>query len=65
MVSSSSINVGIAGLGWPGERHAEAINASSLGTVCSACDLNAERLNAFRSQAEQTVPSEEALIASA
>ena len=47
MVSSSSINVGIAGLGWPGERHAEAINASSLGTVCSACDLNAERLNAF------------------
>jgi predicted dehydrogenase len=47
MVSSSSINVGLIGLGWPGERHAEAISVSSLGTVHSACDLNAERLNAF------------------
>jgi UDP-N-acetylglucosamine 3-dehydrogenase len=47
MVSSSSINVGLVGLGWPGERHAEAISVSSLGTVHSACDLNAERLTAF------------------
>ena len=47
MTSSSSIRVGIAGLGWPGERHAEAINGSSLGIVYSACDLNAERLQAF------------------
>jgi predicted dehydrogenase len=47
MVLSSSINVGIVGLGWPGERHAEAVNASSLGTVHSACDLNEERLNTF------------------
>jgi predicted dehydrogenase len=47
MASSSSIRVGIAGLGWPGERHAEAINGSSLGIVFAACDLNAERLTAF------------------
>jgi predicted dehydrogenase len=47
MSLSKSINVGIAGLGWPGERHAEAIIASSLGIVYAACDLNAERLKAF------------------
>src|SRR5260221_1607655 len=47
MASLSSIRVGIAGLGWPGERHAEAINGSSLGIVFAACDLNAERLKAF------------------
>src|ERR1700724_400949 len=47
MASASSIRVGIAGLGWPGERHAEAINGSSLGIVFAACDLNPERLKAF------------------
>ena len=47
MSLSQSINVGIAGLGWPGERHAEAVIASSLGIVYAACDLNAERLKAF------------------
>jgi predicted dehydrogenase len=47
MVSSLITNVGIVGLGWPGERHAEAINASSLGTVYAACDLNPERLATF------------------
>src|ERR1700736_4158350 len=47
MASSSSIRVGIAGLGWPGERHAEAVNGSTLGTVYSVCDLNAERPKAF------------------
>jgi predicted dehydrogenase len=47
MSLSQSINVGIAGLGWPGERHAEALNASSLGNLYAACDLNAERLKAF------------------
>jgi predicted dehydrogenase len=47
MASSSLIRVGIAGLGWPGERHAEAINGSSCGIVSSACDLNPERLKAF------------------
>jgi predicted dehydrogenase len=47
MSVSNSINVGIVGLGWPGERHAEALNASPLGVVYAACDLNAERLKAF------------------
>jgi predicted dehydrogenase len=48
MSLSRSINVGIAGLGWPGERHAEALIASSsLGIVYAACDLNAERLRTF------------------
>src|SRR5260221_4019951 len=47
MTSSSSIRLGVAGLGWPGERHAEAINGSTLGFVYSACDLTAERLKAF------------------
>jgi UDP-N-acetylglucosamine 3-dehydrogenase len=42
-----SLNVGIVGLGWPGDRHAEALNASPLGIVHSACDQNAERLKAF------------------
>jgi predicted dehydrogenase len=47
MTTLSSINVGVVGLGWPGERHAEAITVSSLATVHSACDLNDERLRAF------------------
>lgn len=47
MSVSDSINVGIVGLGWPGERHAEAISASSLGIVYAACDVNTERLEAF------------------
>jgi predicted dehydrogenase len=48
MSLSRSINVGIVGLGWPGERHAEALIASSsLGNVYAACDLNAERLKTF------------------
>jgi xylose dehydrogenase (NAD/NADP) len=47
MSVSQSINVGIVGLGWPGERHAEALNASPLGSVYAACDQNAERLKAF------------------
>ena len=47
MSNLQPINVGIAGLGWPGERHAEAISASPLGTVYAACDLNVERLKAF------------------
>jgi hypothetical protein len=47
MSSSQAINVGIVGLGWPAERHAEALNASPLGSVYAACDQNAERLKAF------------------
>src|SRR6201993_1980969 len=40
-------HIGFVGLGWPGERHAEGVIASSLGTVHSACDLNQERLEKF------------------
>jgi predicted dehydrogenase len=47
MTLSRSINVGIVGLGWPGERHAEALSASSLGSAYAACDLDEERLKAF------------------
>jgi predicted dehydrogenase len=47
MNQSRSLNVGIVGLGWPGERHAEAIGASPLGNVYAACDLNSARLTAF------------------
>src|SRR5260370_34530362 len=47
MTSASLPNIGFVGLGWPGERHAEAIIASALGTVHSACDLNQERLEKF------------------
>jgi predicted dehydrogenase len=47
MTSASLPNIGFVGLGWPGERHAEAIIACSLGTVHSACDLNQERLEKF------------------
>ena len=47
MNQSRSINVGIVGLGWPGERHAEAIGACPLGNVYAACDLDSARLAAF------------------
>ena len=47
MTSASLPNIGFVGLGWPGERHAEAIIACALGTVHSACDLNQERLEKF------------------
>ncbi|MBV8375942.1 MAG: Gfo/Idh/MocA family oxidoreductase [Verrucomicrobia bacterium] len=47
MSLSQSIKVGIVGLGWPGERHAEALNGSPFGMVYAACDLNPERLRAF------------------
>jgi predicted dehydrogenase len=47
MKETRPINVGIVGLGWPGERHAEAVAGSGLGNVYAACDLNAVRLDAF------------------
>lgn len=47
MNHSRPINLGIVGLGWPGERHAEAIGASPLGNVYAACDLNSARLTSF------------------
>jgi predicted dehydrogenase len=40
-------DVGIVGLGWPGERHAEGIQGSGLGRLYAACDLNEERRKRF------------------
>jgi predicted dehydrogenase len=40
-------NVGIVGLGWPGERHAEGVQESGLGHLYAACDLNDERRTKF------------------
>jgi predicted dehydrogenase len=36
-------DIGIVGLGWPGERHAEGVQGSGLGRLYAACDLNEER----------------------
>jgi predicted dehydrogenase len=47
MTSSLLPKIGFVGLGWPGERHAEAIIACGLGVVHAACDLNEERLEKF------------------
>ena len=41
------INVGLVGLGWPGQRHAEGVQGSDLGQLYAACDLNAARREAF------------------
>ena len=41
------INVGLVGLGWPGQRHAEGIQGSDLGELYAACDLNEARRAAF------------------
>ncbi len=38
-----NINVGVVGLGWPGERHAEGIIGCGLGCLWAACDLNEHR----------------------
>jgi predicted dehydrogenase len=45
--------VGIVGLGWPGERHAEALKISGLGRLYAACDLNEVRRTKF---AEEFAP---------
>lgn len=41
------IDVGIVGLGWPGERHAEGVQGSGSGQLYAACDLNDQRRNKF------------------
>src|ERR1700683_5624327 len=46
-MTGSLPNIGLVGLGWPGERHAEGVIGSSLGIVHAACDLNQERLEQF------------------
>lgn len=44
------LNIGIAGLGWPGEQHARAVAALPSARVTAACDLSAERRTAFAAQ---------------
>jgi predicted dehydrogenase len=39
----AKLNVGIIGLGWPGERHAEAVLANAGAHLYAAADLNEER----------------------
>ena len=43
----NKINVGIVGLGWPGERHAEGILGSRNGTLYACADLHEKRREAF------------------
>jgi predicted dehydrogenase len=40
-------NIGIVGLGWPGQRHAEGVQGCGLGYLYAACDLNEERRRRF------------------
>ena len=40
-------NVGIVGLGWPGQRHAEGVQGCGLGHLYAACDLNEDRRQRF------------------
>ena len=42
------INVGIVGLGWPGERHAEGVQRCGLGHLYAICDLNDKRREGFQ-----------------
>ena len=42
--------VGIVGLGWPGERHAESIIKSGLGRLYAACDLSEARREKFNKE---------------
>ena len=41
------LNIGIIGLGWPGERHAESILANPEACLYAAADLNEERRRKF------------------
>jgi predicted dehydrogenase len=46
----TKLNVGIIGLGWPGEQHAKALATSDLGQLYAAADLSAERKAKFQAQ---------------
>src|ERR1700730_15127425 len=41
------VNVGLVGLSWPGQRHAEGVQGSDLGELYAACDLDEVRRQAF------------------
>src|ERR1700730_17179269 len=42
------LNIGIIGLGWPGERHAEGIQGRGVAELYAACDLDEKRRENFR-----------------
>ena len=48
------VNVGIAGLGWPGLRHAEAVLGGRLGNLHAACDLDEKRRTDFSAKFHPT-----------
>ena len=51
--SAEIVGVGFVGLGWPGGQHAKAIRAlSDAGRIEAACDLSAERREAFAAEYE-------------
>jgi predicted dehydrogenase len=52
----AQLNIGIIGLGWPGERHAEAVLAHPDAHLYAAADVNEERREKFR----QTFPVDRA-----
>src|SRR4028118_1426331 len=59
------INVGIVGLGWPGERHAEAIIAAEAGHLYACADTEAPRRENFNDlfSPEKTFETYEAMLA--
>jgi predicted dehydrogenase len=59
------INVGIVGLGWPGERHAEGVKGCGIGHLYAACDLNEQRRRQFatKHQPEKVFSSYEEMLA--
>ena len=59
------INVSIVGLGWPGERHAEAVRGCGLGHLYAACDLNEKRRERFQEKhhPEKTFANYDELLA--
>ncbi len=44
------LGIGLVGLGWPGEQHAKAVQASQGATIAAACDLSRERREEFATQ---------------
>lgn len=45
--ASPPVNVGIVGLGWPGEQHAKALGACTDARLAAGCDLDAVRRSKF------------------
>jgi predicted dehydrogenase len=50
MNSKNQVNIGIIGLGWPGQRHTEAVLALSQARLYAAADTSLERTTAYATQ---------------